>query len=42
MAKYALWIQGVIEAPTLRLPLVAPEEEELRRLRDVMEDMSLL
>ena len=42
MAKYALWIQGVIAAPTVRLPLVGPEEEELERLRKVLGDMSLL
>lgn len=42
MAKYALWLQGVIAAPTLRLPLVGPEEEDLDRLRRVMGDMSLL
>lgn len=42
MAKYAAWIQGSIASPTLRLPLVPPDEDDLVNLRRVMGAMSLL
>lgn len=42
MAKWACYLQGAIESPTVRLPLVAPGEEEIGRLRTVMQEMDLL
>ena len=42
MAKYAVYLQGLIATPTVRLPLVEPSEEEIARLRRVLGDMSLV
>ena len=33
MAKYALWLQGVIDAPAVRLPLVGVSDSEVEALR---------
>ena len=42
MAKVALALQGIIDTPAVRLPLVPTSDEELTRLRQVMERMNLL
>lgn len=42
MAKYAVHLQGLIDAPTLRLPLVPPSDEELARLRDALKAADLI
>lgn len=42
MAKAALALQGIIDTPAVRLPLVPASDEELTRLRHVMERMNLL
>lgn len=42
MAKWALYLQGVIASPTLRLPLVAPSADEVEHLRATLETMHLL
>ena len=34
MAKYALWLQGVIDSPAVRLPMVGiSDDEEISALR---------
>lgn len=42
MAKYALWLQGVIDSPQLRLPLVAPSSAEIDLLKGTLADFDLL
>ncbi|WP_165218405.1 4-hydroxy-tetrahydrodipicolinate synthase [Schaalia sp. ZJ1691] len=42
LAKYALYLQGVIDTPTVRLPLVGPSEEEITRLTEVMTRFDLI
>lgn len=42
MAKWAVYMQGLIETPTVRLPLVAPAQEEIDHLEKVMTRMNLL
>ncbi len=33
MAKYALWLQGVIDSPAVRLPMVGISDDEVSALR---------
>lgn len=42
MAKHALHMQGVIKYPTLRLPLVEADKDELKTLEKVLKDYDLL
>lgn len=42
MAKCAVHLQGVIDTPALRLPLVGADEDEIARLRAAMEAADLL
>ncbi|MFC7580870.1 4-hydroxy-tetrahydrodipicolinate synthase [Schaalia naturae] len=42
MAKCALHLQGVLPDPAVRLPLVAPAQEETAALREAMEALDLL
>ncbi|MDO4258690.1 MAG: 4-hydroxy-tetrahydrodipicolinate synthase [Actinomycetaceae bacterium] len=42
MAKWAVHLQGLISTPTVRLPLVAPDEEEIAQLRSALEAAELL
>lgn len=42
MAKWACHLLGLIDTPTLRLPLVGPSNAEIAQLRCAMEDMDLL
>lgn len=42
MAKWACYLQGTIASPTVRLPLVAPPQEQIEALRTVMGQMDLL
>ena len=42
MAKYAVYLQGLIDSPTMRLPLVPASDEEIARLRAVMLDLGLI
>ncbi len=42
MAKHAVHLQGLIETPALRLPLVGADEDEIARLKRAMEDLELL
>lgn len=42
LAKHALHLQGVIPQPTVRLPLVEAEPQQLERLKKAMADLDLL
>lgn len=42
MAKWALYLQGVIPSAAVRLPLVAPPEDEVDRLRRALDSYALL
>lgn len=42
MAKHAVHLQGLIDSPTVRLPLVPASDDEIARLRAVMADLDLL
>lgn len=42
MAKYAVYLLGLIDTATLRLPLLGPSEDEIERLKTAMKNMGLL
>lgn len=42
MAKYALYLQGVIASPNLRLPLVGPAKAEIAHLEATLQGFGLL
>ncbi|MCD4549634.1 4-hydroxy-tetrahydrodipicolinate synthase [Schaalia sp. lx-260] len=42
LIKWALYMQGIISTPTVRLPLVEPEKEEMTRLEKVLRSYDLL
>lgn len=42
MAKWALYLQGIIPTPTVRLPLADPDAAEVETLRATLETMDLL
>lgn len=42
MAKWAVYLQGAIASPTVRLPLVAPHDDEIDRLSTAMKALGLL
>ena len=42
LAKYALWLQGVIDSPTVRLPMVGISDDEVSALRRALRLAGLL
>ena len=42
MAKYALWLQGVIDSPAVRLPMVGISDDEVSALRRALYAAGLL
>ena len=42
LAKYALWLQGVIDSPTVRLPMVGISDDQVSALRRALRLAGLL